>query len=187
MNDLGNLSLVIGCILAALCAPCALIPKTAAEWIRRFPRNILAAWILTAADLLWVAWLLFHIHIGRIEGVDFEALKPLLFILMPIALFLITQFMDELLAARALGGLFLLIPAPLLSVARWNELSYSLVIVILAYIMVVAGVLLVLNPYLFRKMSSRWAQDEKLCRAVGVIGMTFGVVVVCLAAFSLLK
>jgi hypothetical protein len=188
MSDLAKLSLAIGCTLAALCAPCVLSPKSAGEWIRRFPRNRLAAWILTTIDIVWIAWLIFHLNIGRVEVpilnrvVDFEALKGWLFILTPTALFLIAQFMDELLATRALGGLLLLLPAPLLTLSRWHESPYRLVMVVLAYIMVVVGTALVLNPYLFRKMSSRCSQDEELCRTVGTIGMTFAAFIIFLAA-----
>jgi uncharacterized protein YjeT (DUF2065 family) len=188
MSELAKLSILIGCAIAAFCAPLVIYPRTAGEWVRRLPRNKIAAWMLTAIDLLWAAWLVFSMHFGRIEVpilnmlVDFDRLKPLLFILTPVSFFLIVLLMDDLLAPRALGGLFLLIPSPILEIARWHESQLRLVMVVFAYLLVVTGITLVLSPHLMRKVTQPCLRDDGTCRVSGVVGIAFGLIVVVLGA-----
>ena len=186
MSELAKLSILIGCAVAAFSAPLVINPRSAGEWVRRFPRNKVAAWVLTAVDLLWAAWLIFSMHLGRVEipfinvFVDFEHLKSWLFILTPVFFFLIVLLMDDLLASRALGGLFLLIPAPVLAIARWHESQLRLVMITFAYLMVVAGISLVLSPHLLRKVSKPCLRDDGACRMSGVVGIACGIIAVVL-------
>ena len=93
--------------------PAGAIPDTG------FSRNIPAAWILTALDVAWVAWIVFHASLGW-----FDPLKPALYILAPMSFLAMVFFMDELLAPRALGGLLLLLANPVLNSARWLETEW---------------------------------------------------------------
>ena len=81
--------------------------------------------------------------------------------------------MDELLAPRALGGLLLLVPCPIIEVARQN----GLLLVSIAYVLVVLGIILVLSPYMFRKAMSCWIASTSRCRAFGCIFLGIGVFV----------
>ena len=188
MSELAKVSILIGCAIAALFAPLATHPRSAGEWLKRFPRNKAAAWVLTAIDLLWAACLIFSMHLGRIEipilntVADFERLKPLLFILTPVAFFLIVLLMDDLLAPRALGGLFLLIPAPVLAIARWHDSPLRLVMIVFAYALAVKGVILVLSPHMLRKFTKPCLRDDGTCRIFGVVGLAFGLLAIMLGA-----
>jgi len=175
MTVLAKTAILLGVAIILLNAPCILSPKTIRECIKRFPRSKSAGWFLTAVDLVWSVWLLHNIDFGR-----FEQFKPLLYWLTPVVFFLIIFLMDELLAPRALGGLFLLVPAPLLTVARWHRSEMRLVIVVLAYALVIAGMILVLSPYQFRKANALWIEDDKLCKTVGAVGVVLGAFVVLL-------
>jgi hypothetical protein len=175
MSVLATTAILLGITIVLLHAPCVLSPNTMRECMKRFPRSKPAAWFLTAVDLVWSVWLLHNIDFG-----SFEQFKPLLYVLTPVVFFLMVFFMDELLAPRALGGLFLLVPAPLLTVARWHKSEMRLVIVLLAYALVIAGTILVLSPYQFRKLNALWIDNDKLCRTVGAIGVVFGMFVVVL-------
>ena len=112
---------------------------------------------------------------GRFEGV-----KPWLWVLVTVVFFLVVYFMDELLAPRALGGLLVLLPPPLLAAARWHESAFRYVIVVLAYILVIKGIILVLSPYQFRKWAALLVKRNSLCRTWGFIGMMFGVFIILL-------
>lgn len=188
MSELARISIALGCAIAVPAAWCTFAPRSAREFIRGFPRSVVAAWILTAIGLCWAAWLIFRTYVGRFgvplvnTTVDFEKLKPLLFLLTPALFFLMVRFMDELLAPRALGGLFLLVPAPLLAAARWHSSQLRLVVVVFAYAMAITGIALILSPYLFRKMSRYWIENDANCRLLGGAGLAFGILVIVLGA-----
>lgn len=117
-----------------------------------------------------------HASLGR-----FEYLKPLVYIVVPVAIVVVPFCMGELLAARALGGMFLLAATPLLFDARWHESPARLVVVVFAYVLIVAGIGLVLSPFLFRKTMAVWIGSDARCRALGALGLLGATVLVALA------
>jgi hypothetical protein len=175
MSDLAWTAVVIGGVILIIHLPFVVAPARVRSAVKSFPRSKWAGRILTACALGWAAWILATSPLGRVERY-----KPWLYLLTPATFLLIICFMDELLAARALGGLFLLVPLPLLKAARWHESSLSIVMVLLAYALAVAGMALVLSPYLFRKLGSLCTDSEERCKGLGVVGIGFGVLVVIL-------
>jgi len=173
--NLSTAALVLGVALFALHVPLAAAPPAARRLLARLPRNRWAAWALTAVDLAWAAWLLNQTPLGRFEGA-----KEYLPVLAPAAFFAVVFLMDELLAARALGGLLILVPAPLLDAARWHGSPLRLVVTVVAYVMAVQGILLVLSPYKLRKGVERWAGSDRRCRVLGLAGAALGGVLVLL-------
>lgn len=136
----------------------------------RFPRNVAAGRILAGAALVWVAILVWHFPLG-----GFDAYKPALWALAPAAYYLTITFADELLAPRALGGLLLLLAGPVLAVARFHPSAWRLAVVLLAYAWIVAGMALVLSPWLFRKiMVERINATDRRCRRAGIARLAAG-------------
>lgn len=137
------------------------------DWTRRvaagFPRHKGMGWVLTALTLAWSLWLLWNTPLGR-----FDSWKPLSLVLAPVAYILIVLCMDELLAARALGVLFILVPAPILNAIRWDPSTWRLVVTVLAYIIATAGIALVLSPYLLRRWGQRLCGTPTRMRACGI-------------------
>jgi uncharacterized protein YjeT (DUF2065 family) len=175
MSQLALTAVVAGILILVLHAPCVVAPGLVRSAVRAFPRSKWAGWILTACALAWAAWILATSPLGRIERY-----KPLLYVLTPGSFIMMVFFMDELLAARALGGLLLLAPLSMLNAARWHESNLRLVMVVLAYVLVVEGMALVLSPYLFRKAGSFLTENEDRCQGLGVVGVGFGILVVIL-------
>jgi len=163
--ELRTIAWVLAAALAALSAPCVLYPAQALDAIRRFPRNRPLGWVLAAVALLWSAWLVFHMSME-----SFDKYKPLLYVLTPLAFVLVVLFVDDLLAARAFGGLLALIPAPMLDAAQWHESPWRFVVVVLAYVMALAGMALILSPYHLRKFMERFAGSPATCFRLGSAG-----------------
>ena len=174
MSDIHMLAIVIGGITGLLSLPCLAAPERTIEWIRDFPRNKFAAWIMSAVGVTWVAWLLFITPLGWVDNY-----KPSLYVLAPGFFLLVVNYMDELLAPRALGGILLLLPSPIIDIARQR----GLLLVSLAYVLVVIGITLVLSPYMFRKTMAFCIASHARCRTLGYVGMGIGVFI---AAFGLL-
>jgi len=149
MSEISSLtvySVVIGSLMFGFFLSWLTFPKTIPAWLAAFPRNIQAGRILAAIDIALVAYLLFS---EKFAWVD--AHRQLLYLAAPAAFFLVIFFMDELLAARALGGLFLLVPFWILKAAFEHPSPGRLLMTCFAYLLVVNGMVLVWSPYLFRK------------------------------------
>ena len=79
-----------------------------------------------------------------------------------------------------LTGLLLLVPAPILHAARLNDSPFRLVIVVVAYLLVVKGLVLILSPFRFRHVVDRWLNTDAACRKWGGAGLVAAVVMVLL-------
>ncbi|MDI6775028.1 MAG: hypothetical protein QME60_06505 [Verrucomicrobiota bacterium] len=179
MLQLSATGMILGGAVAALFAPLLLAPGQALGWMRKFPRNRRLAWILTAVDLVWAGWLMYVTPFPWIDPY-----KQWVALAAPVVFFLIVIFMDELLAARAFGGLLLLAPAPILDAAFLHPSPLRLVVVVVAYALAAAGIALVLNPYLFRTTVARLLKTESLCRVWGGAGLFLGAFIIGLAFWT---
>ena len=175
MFSLAQIACAVGVLILLVNLPAALAPKSFMNAAKAFPRNAAAGWILTALDLFWVAWIVLHAHLGR-----FEFLKPAIYVAAPLSFFLIVVFMDELLAPRSLGGLLLLMANPVLIAARWHPSQWRLVMTVIAYVWVVAGIVLVLSPFRFRQIAGWANKTPERCRALGAARALFGACVLAL-------
>lgn len=176
MSTLSWAALVLGLAMAVPGLLCIAVPDWARDHVRAFPRCRIAAGCLAAIDLAWSAWLLNRTPLGPLTP-----LKDWLIVLAPIAFLLIFFLMDELLAARALGGLFLLAAAPLLDAARWHDSPLRYVVTLSAYGLAVKGMLLVLSPYLFRRWAERLLDTNRKCRRWGAMALACAGVLLLLA------
>jgi len=166
----------MGGVIALIFVPALLAPGFFRRAVMAFPRHTMAGWLLTAAALVWVTLIVLNAPLGR-----FEYLKPFLYGVAPAA-FLITVFLvDELLAPRALGGLFLLAANPVLNIARWHDSPWRLVVTVLVYLMVIAGMILVLSPFRFRQFMGLWAHDPIRCRIGGALAVLLGGLLIVLS------
>ena len=175
---LANVAYILGGLMTAGSVLAIIVPSTLRQALLAFPRNKPAALILTAIDMVWVAALVLDIPMGR-----FEHLKPAIYVVAPLSFFLMVRYMDELLAARALGGLLLLVAAPVLDAARWHDSNWRFVITVWAYLAVVAGMALVLAPFYFRRWSAWWVAQDARLRAGGVVKLALGLFILSLAQF----
>lgn len=176
MNKLTMLTLVLAAVTLPLYAGFVFKPALMREGMRRFPR---AVWIgrgLAVLAVAWAAWVLRDLPLGR-----FESLKHWL---VPVALGfggLVCYYMEELLAPRALGALLLLYPAPLLGAARLHDSRWSVIMSLVAYAMIVKGMVLLLSPYMFRQMTEKFLKTDTACRLAGAGGLVFDAVLALLA------
>jgi hypothetical protein len=173
MSQLAGIAVVMGCLTVLFHFPWVLGPEPVRKWYLRFPRNKWLAGALTAVDLVWVGWLLYHTPLGW-----FDAYKTALYLLVPVSFALIVTFMAELLAPRALGGLLLLTLAPAMAAARWEQTPLRLLVILFAYALVIAAIVLVLCPYQFRRSVTALTRTNLLCRLVGGVGVAFGLLLI---------
>jgi hypothetical protein len=159
--------LIAGALLALLSLVALFLP--ARDLLTPLPRSRTAGAVLLTVDFIWSFWLLATMEMG-----EFSSFRRPLLIALPIGFILVLRFVDEFLAVRALGILCLLAAEPLLDAAFLRPEMSRLLVTVLAYIMIVLGLLWVTMPYLLRdqidwstKSSGRW-------RIVAALALVYG-------------
>lgn len=155
-------------------------PSALRAGLAAFPRSKWPGWILTAICVFWVSWVIRHAALGR-----FEALKPLIPVVALLAFAAVVWFLDELLAPRALGGLLLLVANPILNGVRWADSAWRFAPVLIAYACVIAGCVLMLHPWSFRKMAERFLHSSGAVRAAGWSKLVAGAVLLAAGLWRL--
>lgn len=176
MSTLAILTLLLAAITLPFYAMLFLSPAAMRTGLLRFPRSRWCGCLLAVVAVAWAAWLLHGLPLGR-----FESLKTWLVPVAVVFAGLVCYYMEELLAARALGALLLLYPAPLLAAARLHASPWSVVMSTIAYAMVIKGMALLLSPFLFRHFTQRLLQTDKACRFAGTGGLALDALLLLLA------
>jgi hypothetical protein len=163
--SLHAVGLIAGTFLALLSLAAIFLPVR--NFLPQFPRSRTAGAALLTVDLIWSFWLLATMEMG-----EFASFRRPLLIILPIGFILVLKFVDEFLAVRALGILCLLAAEPLLDAAFLRPETSRLLVTVLAYLMIVAGLFWVTMPYLLRDQihwSTKTAGRWQLLSGLGVI------------------
>ena len=178
MTELGIWTMGTGTVVGAGALLLLAAPSAVARVLAAFPRNIWAGRVLAAVALVWSAWLAWDMSLGFVD-----AYKQWLYVLTPVVYLLVVWLMEEMLAARALGGLLLLVAEPVLAATRQPGLpAWRLAMVALVYAWIVAGMALVLGPYWFRKTAEVLCNSENRSRKIGAVGLAAGILLVALGS-----
>ena len=165
--SLGAALVVTGLLLIALGAVAAVRPASTRDSLRAFPRSRGVGTLLLLVAAVW-AWLL----IANIDLGEFSNWRTRILILIPIAAYLTWRYVEEFLAARALGMVLLLAAEPLLEAAWMRPEVMRLTLVVLAYAAIVAAMFYVGMPYVLRDQIAWLGKSEGRWRAAafGTIG-----------------
>lgn len=153
-----------GLFLLLVSLPALLLPQLSITWAKGLPRSRVAGFVLLTAALIWTYWLLLTMEMGEFSSFR----RPLLFAL-PVGYILVLVFVNEFLAVRALGILYLLAAEPLLEAAFLRYEPSRLLVTVFAYILIVKGLFWVTMPYLMRdgiqwgtRTTGRWVSLNAL-------------------------
>jgi hypothetical protein len=166
-------AVVIGSIMLGFFLAWFSFPQVMNSWLAAFPRNAWAGRVLAAIDIALVAYLLLSENFSWVD-----AHRELVFLAAPTAFFIVIFLMDELLAVRALGGLFLLVPFWILKAAFEHPAPGKLLMTIFAYLLVVKGIVLVWSPYVYRKQLERVSRNTALRNFSLLAGSLLGLVMI---------
>ncbi|HEY0369691.1 MAG TPA: hypothetical protein VGC85_08855 [Chthoniobacterales bacterium] len=164
-----------GVFLLLVSLPALLLPDAARTWMRSVPRSfIIGATLLTIAAI-WSFWLLATMEMG-----EFSTFRKPLLIVLPIGYVLVLRFVNEFLAVRALGILYLLAAEPLLEAAFLRYETSRLLVTIFAYILIVKGLFWVTMPYLMRDMIAWMTRTVGRWISLNAVVLIYGaIVLVC--------
>ena len=144
---------------------------------RSLPRSRVAGFGFLTIAFFWTFWLLATMEMG-----EFSSFRKPLLIILPIGFLLVLRFVDEFLAARALGILFLLAAEPLLDAAFFRSDTSRLLVTTFAYLLIVAGLFWVTMPYLLRDQINWSARTTGRWRLTHVVALLYGAAMLACAA-----
>lgn len=174
--------MILGSIGAMIAAGTFTFAEKVHESYHRFYRSVWAGRILSTVSLAWAAWVMFEMPWETPWG-RCDHLKPLTFVVAPALIVAVPILLQDLLAARGLGGVLLLAAAPVLDAARCHVSPWSVVPVVVAYIMVIVGAVLVASPYRMYTLIKLLRDRVRLSRICAAVVFLAGVGMVYLGLF----
>ena len=174
---LSAVSAVIGIATAILGLLTLALPRGATKAWRALPRSVWPGRLLAAVCILWAALWLCIMPLGPLS-----AIRDLLWLLVPIAIASVWIFTPELLTCRAIGGILVLVPTPMLSAAAWHPSPFRYVVIVYAYAMIVAGMYYIALPWLLRDHITWSLAKPVRSRTIAGIAVALGIFLTILAA-----
>ncbi len=174
--SLKNAGIIAGLFLVVLGFAGIALPGVTRAWARQLPRSRALGVALLTIAAIWCYWLLVTMEMGEFSSFR----KPLMFAL-PVAFVLVVWFVGEFLAVRALGILYLLAAEPLLEAAFLRYENSRLLVTVLAYVLIVKGLLWVTMPYLMRDQIEWGTRTTGRWIALHVGALLYGAALLVLA------
>jgi hypothetical protein len=153
------------------------LPK-APTWVHKLPRARLLGALLTALCTAWAAWTLY------LHPVDFLAfLTPGRLLVGSILLtVLLILFLENLLCARAIGGIMMLWPMPVILLTRDFLTTWRLVPITIGYISLTLGMIIIFHPWTLRRACEMIAESKPIRLATAAFFLLASVL--CFAAVN---
>jgi hypothetical protein len=174
--SLRTAGLILGALLVALHLYAFFNRDRLLAWLKSAPRHKSLGIVLLAIDLAWSLILMSSMDLG-----EFWKIRKIGLILLPILFGLMILYVDEFLAARALGILLLLLACPFLDAAFLEMPMTRLLLPVIAYIWIIFGMFWVGMPYLLRDQINWLAGSEARWKGLSLAGAGYGAVVLLCA------
>ncbi len=152
--------------------------KETIAWAKAFPRSRVGATVLLAIAAVWSFLLVRSIDLG-----EFSPLRNIMLLGIVAGAILSWIYVPEFLAVRALGMLLLLAAEPLLESAVLRVEPTRILLVVLAYAWVIAGLFFVGMPYVLRDAITWVTAPPLRWRAAAIGGVAYGVALAICATF----
>ena len=171
-------AIVVGLIIAIGHVPPTLYPGKFGAFMRSLPRNYPLGIVLMLAATIWFVTLTGLMDLGELSNMRMQ-----LMIVWSVAGALVIIFVPGFLAARGLGCLLLLAAAVVLDAAFLVQTPARYVMTILAYVWVIAGMVLVYSPHRWRDLINYATKTPERLRQLSWPGVVFGLLLVILGLF----
>jgi len=170
---------LVGAALIALHALALSNATSCRKWLNTFPRSRTAGTVLVAIAGIWSFLLVAQMDLG-----EFAPMRKIMLIGSIAGAVLAWKYVEEFLAVRALGMVLLLLAEPLLEATFLHPQPTRLLLVVLAYVWIVAGLFWVGMPWLLRDQI-KWVTAQPLrFRAAAMGGVVYGAaILVCAILF----
>ncbi len=167
------LAILLGLLVAASQAYGWLYPEHYRKVLQHFPRSVSPGYLLMVTATIW-----FLYNVNQETIADFAKYKQLMVFGFAGLGVMTCLFVQDFLAVRGLALVMLLLAKLMLDTARWAPTEWRLVIIVWAYIFILAGMWLTISPWRLRDWLYWWTASNRRIRTVcgGLTG--FGLFVV---------
>lgn len=172
---LSTLAVVMGLGLAIPQIYGLMNPAKFAAKVRQFPRSLPIGIFLM---LLGTGWFVYYLSLESIS--DFASYKTVLlggFAAVGIAS---CAYVQDFLAVRGLAVVFLVLAKLMVDTARLADSDWRLVVVVWAYVLVIAGIYFTIAPWKLRDLLNWATASEKRVRIGSALRLAFGLFVAVL-------
>ena len=174
--SLKTMGLTLGVLLLAFHLLALLRAEQMMKMAKAFSRSRGWGVVLMVIAGAWGVFLMAHMDMG-----EFFNWRERLEITLPATVVLMTVYVPEFLAVRALGSLLLLAASPVLHAAFLQPQMSRLLLPVLAYMWIIAGMYFVGMPYLLRDWIT-WCSDKPVrWRMAALGGAAYGAVMLVAA------
>jgi hypothetical protein len=164
------LALLVGHVFALLKS------GQAQAFLKAFPRNYGWGVALLSIDFVWGMMCLANMDMG-----EFYTMRHYFLYLVPVGFVLVLVYVKEFLAVRALGTLLLLIAGIVLQAAFLQPQASRLLLPVISYAWIIAGLFFVGMPYLMRDWVTWVTANPLRWKAATVGGVAYGAVLLVAA------
>ena len=171
-------AIIIGLLCLVGHLPPAIAPGRFIPLLKGLPRNYPLGVVLMLAATLWFVALTGLMDLGEISNARMQLMT-----VWAVAGVLVVIFVPGFLAARGLGCLLLLAATVVLDAAFLVLTPWRYVMTLLAYYWVIAGMVLVYSPHLWRDAIMYVTATPQRLRLFSWPGVVFGVALIALGIF----
>ncbi len=171
-------AIIIGLLSIAGHLPAAVAPERFTPTLRGLPRNYPLGVLLMLSATLWFVTLTGVMDLGEISNIRVQLMA-----VWTIAGILVVIFVPGFLAARGLGCLLLLGAALVIDAAFLATTPWRYVMTLMAYYWVVAGMVLVYSPHIWRDAIQYVTETPQRLQLFSWPGVGFGVLLIVLGIF----
>lgn len=171
--------IVLGLSLLVVHVWAFLKADTAQSFLKQFPRNYKWGVILLSIDFVWSMLIMNCMDMG-----EFFNLRTKFLFVLPVAFVLVLIFVKEFLAVRALGALMLLVSGPVLTAAFLQPPASRLLVPVLAYAWIIAGMFFVGMPFLMRDWVNWVTNTSGRWKLAALGGAAYGAVMLVVAVVA---
>ena len=175
LMKLSTLSILLGLIVCAPQVYGLLDPQRFAATARKFPRSLLAGWLIMLGGTIWF---LFNVSAEAIS--DFAAIKDYMLMAFAAAGLATCIFVRDFLAVRGLAVVLLLLAKTMVDTARWADTEWRLVIAGWAYALVFVALWLTVSPWRLRDFIEWSNANASRTKAFCAVRLAFGLFIVAL-------
>lgn len=172
---LSKLSILLGLIYAISNAFIFLKPEKAGAALRKFPRSEMWGYILMA---IGAAWFLYNLNREAIA--EFAAYKKLMLFGFGGVALAACIFVPDFLAVRGLAITMLMLAWYTLGMQRWHDSSWRLLLAVMAYGWVIAGMWFMISPWRLRDFLNWATAEPSRLRGLAAIRAVVGVALIVL-------
>jgi hypothetical protein len=144
-------------------------PEPAKAFLRDFPRNYPWGVILLTIGFIWSMMIIQHMDMG-----EFFHLRRWFLLIVPAGFVGVLFYVREFLSVRALGSLMLLAAGPVLCSAFLQPQTSRLLLPILAYAWIIAGMFFVGMPFLMRDAIDWVTGNAARWKLAALSGIAYG-------------